>query len=1337
MTSYSIYRAQSPQGIGEGPGKPATGPDQYVWASPELWRDQALLDALRPWMTLKFQAQHRFERNSFQESWSCCVLHGYLFVARLTLDETDRYFTHARAWKVEELAPGFDPGALMCRGEAFDSPGDPLGVSMAPAPLMTWQDLLQEHKERVARFIAHLYAARLGRRPLVVLSESYRSNETIFRILALARAALPLALRRTCAVRIYTREAASFLKDLSAGVVVMPTEALEGVIAAQPHLTLLTSAGAPMHGPVVDESWGAMVVRRAQKFPEALFGFADRCTPGLPVAVAQMVYNLAVATGNPEWMDELLETKLYGSASSPEIVPPSEWNQFSQQVLQRLALNGAGHGQVDPWRERVRAEIRNRKVTLDGALEKWWSAQEPAQRGRALLDLLDTKLISSQAAATYARQLSGPEFVELGRRTEWWRLSQVAGDSPLPEAWAVALAESNDPWPTLMAAMEATRQTAAWKRLTWTAFQELLRRDRLPSGNAIGSISRLPFPQAPHEKLLVAELYHRVGLSAATQRLKAVEELVDRESRRWVVKQLGDPLYKCLTGFKIPEHWLPQVDDLVKVPAAGKVAEAPGAMAAPAAPAKGAEAKASPAKASPTVAAPVKGVGAAPVGPTKAVDAQKATGTPLSAEGVRAEEAAAGLDESFVRAIVRQVKPGQSVPPLKQRLLDRWMLDQPRITTRACLDTACWSDWRNASGLTWQQLRVCAVNWLLDPAPASGRTWHDWKQVMADLGPASITESELREWIQVKPVLWPWFPGRTVEQLEDLAKAARPEAQGLLKTTRGSTGTESAAAPAEKKADAAKPASRATVRPPSAPPQPSPASKASTARPAPESAQGVAAGKAQAPTAANFVFQTLVAQPEKQVAELSRLRLWEDQTFQKRLAEWLLSKPVLTANAVTVLNRSLPPQGSAETAATPPLPGMIVPLKAAAEKHLREDYLGIAEFLWPRIGRGQLDLAMLQALSWGESAAACWNVLARDMAWELAHSGVHLLQGVVARIRKADRPTMERLGGAGWNTLRDAVSKYPVLLSLGPNHTMVLPALEVAALAREQDPMVKIGLDLIALADAQLLGSPWWWNALMLGMAGLPRRSGLPHPKDTLVNALGALADVAKGLSPEARAAFAPVLNVWGKSVPEMGTAGKSAEAVRKGGAALRPPLVQAATPASAGTESSEQQLCHDLIQALVVGDADSACWEAEALRVRNEPTKQHPWHLLAQTIAQYEPDVLVQLQNGGWETLEIVLREYPDLMKTAGQGRSSDAEIPARAIATVLRPNKSKVVVAQDLVLLNPAGEYLLDEEWWKGLFRGLHPQTATSLARGLEPKLEKVKAREAMHRARSRGTV
>jgi hypothetical protein len=1360
MTSYSIYRAHSERGIGEGPGRPAVGPDQYVWAAPELWRDQEILDQLRDWMTLKFQARFRFERQAFQEAWSCCVIKGFLFVTRLMLDSEDRYFSHARAWKLSDLKAGVDPGALLGQSTAFDSPTDPFGVSLAPEPRMTWADLLANQKDREAtvRFLAHLHASRLARRPMIVLSETFHSNEMSMRALAFSRAALPVALRQECPVRIYTLDTTYFLKNLKAGLVVVPHESMTGVVDANPNVTVMTADGGKFHGPEVDETYAKMVVTRALKFPDALFAYADRCTPGMPVPIARAAYNLAACSGQQDMMDELLKDSLYGSEIPPEIVFREEWRQFSGSALQQTLLRGTGNGHGAVWRTKVLNEMRSRSLGMDPVLEEWWAAQPVPGRGSALLELQDAKVVSDPAARVLFRQLSGLEFVKLGASSAWHRLMKMAGDGPIPEAWATALAGLADPWPTLVGLMEMPEQTAAWTEMTWIAFRDLIKADRLPGRGVIGMISRLPVPQNALGRLLVAELYHRRTMPDAAFSLKQVGDVAGKESRRWVVAQIGNSMYTCLTRFKVPVAWMADVGDLVRGKPTDKAAAAPVTPTAPvpATPVTPASPAKPPAQGGATFA--TKSGTAVPPQVQASVDRgtakDKETATPGAPAAplkppynpTKAEQD----DEAFMKRIVKLVRPGQVFTSATQTVVDRWMVKDPRVTTQVLLEGGVWSDWRKRSALTPGQLRVCAVNWMLDPAPVKSRAWTDWKQVMVDLAHAEITNMEIDGWLRVKTPPWPWFLGHEEEQARDLSKITRADARGRLTKLEQDQRQEVAAgkkATPPQKAEVKAKAPESPLRSVSDKITGAKGKGAAEAAPEPKKGAEPVAPRGKPPTPETFSFEALAQSPEAMADVASSLKLWQDKTFRKRLAEWLLTKPSLSAKTLEAINVHLP--------AAPPL---VVAggggMAAVAEAHLHRGYLAIAEFLSPGITRVPLCDAVVQAMANGEASASVWGELARETESGILKLRPHLLRGVAERIRKADKATVDQLERNGWNALKGAVPKFPVLLSPAVDQDTVLPVLEVACLLRTNDPAVSIALDLVSVQDLPVLALPAWWRELLLGLENLPRLTGRPHPKDSLTNSIEQLSAIAKELSPKAREALTQVLTEYKKGRRSAAPATPAAPAKPAKPAAPPPPATVAPPPpapgmpatvakATATVDPNAQKLVDEWIQALLVGDSDNKCWESLAEKVRSVPVatgaEPHPWNTLVEAIRQCEPDVLVQLEQGGWDTLKAVLQTYPDLMQTARTRGAPNAEayLPVRAIAAALRQDKTKPAITQDLVLLDTSGSYLSDEDWWRSLFRGLHPQTVTSLARVIEGKLKNARAKEAMHKARSRNAT
>jgi hypothetical protein len=386
---------------------------------------------------------------------------------------------------------------------------------------------------------------------------------------------------------------------------------------------------------------------------------------------------------------------------------------------------------------------------------------------------------------------------------------------------------------------------------------------------------------------------------------------------------------------------------------------------------------------------------------------------------------------------------------------------------------------------------------------------------------------------------------------------------------------------------------------------------------------------------------------------------------------------------------------------------------------------------------------VVQALANGEAAAPAWGVLARETEAGILKFRPHLLRRVAERIRKADRATAEKLERSGWKALKAAIQKFPVLLSPAMDGNTVLPVLEVACLVRSHDPAVSIALDLIAAQDFPVFALTAWWRELLLGMENVRRLTGRPHPKDSLTNSVAQLSAIAKELSPKAREVLTQVLEDYKRgtlsAVPAVVTPDKPAPP----SPSARPtPHGNTGSTASKASTDDLEKLTGQCIEALFIGDSDHPCWETLATRVRTSTGtaggEQHLWIALLQAVRHCDPHVQVQLENGGWDTLKPVLKDYPDLMRpsrTKGGAHAGQSYLPVCDLATELRPETTKLVVAQDLVLLDTSAPYLKDEEWWRGLFRGLDEQGATSLARVLEGKLKmNPGAKEAMHKARSR---
>jgi len=562
MLSYSIYRHHAAAGFGGSPPGPESRDDS--WADDELRRDPQLLETIRPWLTLDFQANYGYELRDFEEGWSCFNSGGYIFVARHTLASPDRCLTCARAWPLSSLPADYDPAALIGRPEFFQPKAQP--ALPIPHPEMPWAGLLQSHRDAAVHFVSHVYAAMSERRPLIVVNENFRVGAPIHGLAGFARAALPREWRDSCQVRVYTRHPARFASDLKATIVVTLLDEVKALLEKYPDSTVLAHDGSPISGASADSTYGRMIVGRTREFPSKLFSFSSRFRPSLPMRAARDVYNLAAASGNPEWMEDLLRHWLANESNATatelvdweELIEPGEWQQFSSELLSSAALADTARGNLPALRRGVFKELRRRGISLDHQADELWARAREGERAGTLCDCSAAELISAKTAARLALSLTTAEvWTALARDDLYSQLLDITANAAIPDHWMSDPPPGADIYAAVIHVLGHFRNspdTVFWTRVAWGVLADALLRERPVHATSPPTV-QLPDPVDVRRCLLLAELFYRAGWPGAGHRMQTLAALTDRNERRWLVYQVGKPEYWCLKNFVPPKDW--------------------------------------------------------------------------------------------------------------------------------------------------------------------------------------------------------------------------------------------------------------------------------------------------------------------------------------------------------------------------------------------------------------------------------------------------------------------------------------------------------------------------------------------------------------------------------------------------------------------------------------------------------------------------------------------------------------------------------------------------------------------------------------------------------------
>ncbi|HEX2835313.1 MAG TPA: hypothetical protein VHW00_20025 [Thermoanaerobaculia bacterium] len=426
--SRSLYRGQSYNGVGEGPGRTVQRGEQYLHVSKDLYRTD-LLDAIRPWLTLDSDPADHARLSDRLEAWSTFTASEYCFVVRLvsygTFDSRAAYFSHARAWKLDALPPGFDPGLNLGCDDAFATPWseDPPPDNFSSTTSIVRPEQLRHEAETAALFLGHLLHAMMHGYPLVIVApiSDFIAGSALPALVSFARGALPGRLRSTCRLRIYSQSPDVFLRRLGAHLVVIPQSIATAAVAESPHATFLDRAGNKIIGRDSDslsKDYANAVVDRAVALPSALSPFSERFQfemDDLPCrgnvrATVRITYNIAYAlAGDGERRSKLLaeylpraSSRLGAGVQWQRLIQAEEWRAFPRNTLIDQLLMGVPDESVEQ-REFVRAMEDGAsalRIQVDDRLPGWWVPEDPLRLRRLIeLFLHQPALISERALA--------------------------------------------------------------------------------------------------------------------------------------------------------------------------------------------------------------------------------------------------------------------------------------------------------------------------------------------------------------------------------------------------------------------------------------------------------------------------------------------------------------------------------------------------------------------------------------------------------------------------------------------------------------------------------------------------------------------------------------------------------------------------------------------------------------------------------------------------------------------------------------------------------------------------------------------------------------------------
>ena len=601
----SVYRALSDVGIGEGIGTAAGHGIQYLASGSPLESDLAFLEAARIWMTLDDNNDWIGGGPDF-ETWSVAEVREYLLVVRLARfghyggENRVNFFAHGRAVPLAQVAGAFDPGAWIGQAEAFDPPW--LTTPSPRPPIEPWPtrpDQVMAESALAVELLAATYEAMRLRVPLIwrVPLADFRTGGPIAALLSFVRSALPLSLRRLCAIRMSAALPEPYFRAGATVLVLSDVSPLSFQLSMRerPDAIAMDRSGQRIAGAAPSEDvrrYAGLVMKRFARYPEALLAFGTRyheLAGTRELAVGSLsslapLYNVQglMQRGRADvafrHVIEFLESDKVSAISPTSYLNDAEWAAISLDALLPLILDPSPKPEVQALAERVRLEIRHRGVTLDEALEKEWAptfgpGKLPllAQMSRQGLvsRALSQELVARQTAADLAA-LDASDLEALAPAIDWTRLvldESSATDLALKGLFTSVLEVTGtrvtEGW---LRAFEA-RSAAAPMASAWPSLVSAI--DRLPAaGDSLTSIARtlLQVARLGDEWRLALSGTRSQALQQLPELLLAVEELKSRANgtgRSAYIDSLMRADSQWLAGFPSPlrRAWIARFAD--------------------------------------------------------------------------------------------------------------------------------------------------------------------------------------------------------------------------------------------------------------------------------------------------------------------------------------------------------------------------------------------------------------------------------------------------------------------------------------------------------------------------------------------------------------------------------------------------------------------------------------------------------------------------------------------------------------------------------------------------------------------------------------------------------
>jgi hypothetical protein len=580
--TYSAHRAWA-SGMGDCPSEPVQSEgNQFIAADPPLWND---------WIAKPLgQRLLSLSHSEDELRWVAFPCGKWYFVASLRGAARPTYFAHARGWLTGEWDdPVQDPGAWLGDLDAFDSPWrDPANrppdrIQPVEKSVRAWREPVDQESVTAQRLLACLYRAVEQRSTVVwrVPSADFRRESPVVRLVAFARAALPLDLKKQVAISVnVTSDDALSPEDLAGqGVHLLVLNESEAVPRVATVLDRRLSLQRGTEAPPAYRSYADWATAGFLQDPDALLRFSvlaaerlPRCSQAPSTAAmeeaSRVVYNLAQALGRSR-LDSLFKKSILPESQSRQdltldwrrLIADGDCAALQPDTLEQLALMEAPTPDSRCLRSRFWDALRAQGIKLDDAVERWWAPD--LAHAQTLLDIASETgdgLCSNHTASALLGTLPAVAMEELLLDAGRGRTLLQLAPAQLPEHWCEPALYDLPRAEKLFVVVAGPRDFFRWLRWLYACVERMADLPAL-SSETLRLIKQLPLPgrDTPLSvKLAYGELCARYPETETMARMLAESipaHLSGQQDTQEILARFESGRSRFLTDY-LPTRWI-------------------------------------------------------------------------------------------------------------------------------------------------------------------------------------------------------------------------------------------------------------------------------------------------------------------------------------------------------------------------------------------------------------------------------------------------------------------------------------------------------------------------------------------------------------------------------------------------------------------------------------------------------------------------------------------------------------------------------------------------------------------------------------------------------------